>query len=724
MHIVTFVITVFELAMLFFQVIYFLERTADRNRLYYLILLIFLILYNVCSGLFPDPGIPIPIVIQVILSYLVGFAMSMYVVYYFYKVFELEHLRFFATRGVFLFLLIPFVVGFLLPYLYTGNLQMSRQLTVIVPFFYGLGFIYYTAKALNHKFKNGPKKRMKDDLYGHAVAVYISVICWATLPVIVFFGDFQVIEHTVTNAGFLTMSVIYVRSSIRIARKEHRRLSQSETILRQKVEIRTAQLKQLNEQMKNVFINVAHEIKTPLMLVNNYLHDCTDTLEQQGNLNNGNLINAQTYLNKLTSDIINLFDIQSLERGFAIYDHRKASSFSQILNDKIDLFRHHAAQNRLVVESEIEDDQLVMANPHALERITNNLIANAIKFSAAGGRITIKLYSDSDNTIFRVVDDGVGIDDSVKQKVFEPFYRLSQPAEMHREGLGLGLAIVKAIVDSLNGTIKLESVAGQKTEISVVLKRYFGSTAPDKHIVSDDYVEMPDRPSKDLLIDSKLPYILLVENNAALANYLSGKLGAYFNVYVCANGSDALRRLPSFNRIDVVVCDIMMEKVGGYEFFRIVSASKSWKHVPFIFITARSGVSDRLAAFKLGAIHYLEKPFLTSELIFKVKALVSNLKAQHAALTAGASLSSSEDLVPNTGKLRSIAKLPDPAVEYDLTPREVEVAKLVAMGQPYKEIADRLNISVKTVSRHVSNIFSKMSVSNRVELVHKLGLAP
>src|SRR5882672_8938581 len=112
MHIVTFCITMFELGMLFFQVIYFLERPNDRRRLMYLVLLLFLILYNICSGLFPDPKIPISITLQTILAYFVGFAMSMYVVYYFYKVFDLKHLRFFATYGLIFFLFIPFLAFF------------------------------------------------------------------------------------------------------------------------------------------------------------------------------------------------------------------------------------------------------------------------------------------------------------------------------------------------------------------------------------------------------------------------------------------------------------------------------------------------------------------------------------------------------------------------------------------------------------------------------------
>lgn len=258
MHMVTFSITVFELAMLFFQVIYFLERKDDKKRLMYLILLLFLIAYNVCSGLFPDKNIPIPIIVQVILAYLVGFAMSMYVVYYFYRVFDLKPLKFFATYGLVLFLFLPFLLLFVIPYVMTGNLEMSRKLTVIIPFLYGLGFIYSTTRALICKFAELKNQDDPEDaLYEHAMAAYISIICWATLPVIVFFGDFQVLEHSVTNAGFLMMSIIYVRSSIRQARREYSKLLLSKISLKKEVKDKDRQIKQLSEQQKEMFIELA-----------------------------------------------------------------------------------------------------------------------------------------------------------------------------------------------------------------------------------------------------------------------------------------------------------------------------------------------------------------------------------------------------------------------------------------------------------------------------------
>lgn len=226
MHIVTFAITVFEMVMLFFQIIHFLQRTNDKKRLLYLILLLFLILHNICSGLFPDDQFAISIMMQNVIAYLVAFCMSMYFVYYFYKAFELRNLKFFATYGLMVFLLVPYFLLFLLPYSLTGDLKLSRQLTVIIPFIFGLAFIFSTARAFIIKYQNSKSRADASIEYplDFIIAAFLALICWGALPVIVFFGDFQVLEHSVTNAGFLMMTIIYIRTSIRQSRMEYQML--------------------------------------------------------------------------------------------------------------------------------------------------------------------------------------------------------------------------------------------------------------------------------------------------------------------------------------------------------------------------------------------------------------------------------------------------------------------------------------------------------------------
>ena len=222
---VTFAITMFEVIMLCFQVIHFLERTSDKTRLLYLLLLVFLILYNITSGLFPDEAIPVPITFQNVIAYFFAFVTSMYFVYYYYKAFDLKLLRFFATFGSIFFLFVPFLFLFVVPYYLTGNLVLSRKLTTVIPFFYGVVFIVATTRAFIYKFKvNEFSDRTKFEL---VIAAYVALLCWVTLPILVFFGDFQVLEHSITNSGFLIMTIVYIKSSIHQSRKEYLMLLKS-----------------------------------------------------------------------------------------------------------------------------------------------------------------------------------------------------------------------------------------------------------------------------------------------------------------------------------------------------------------------------------------------------------------------------------------------------------------------------------------------------------------
>ncbi len=472
MHMVTFTITVFEIVMLVFQIIYFLQRPSDKSRLQYLLLLLCLIAHNVCSGLFPDEQFLIPIITQNIIAYLVGFVMSMYVIYYFYKVFELSDLKFFATYGLLFFLFLPFVFLFVVPYLLTGDVRLSAKLTVVIPFLYALGFIYYTARALIIKFRLSKKegKRIDDPLYEHAIVTYISLVCWASLPIIVFFGDFQVLEHSVTNAGFLMMTIIYVRSLIKQSRKEYNKLLESERNLQQlnkdlkrKVKRRTKKLEQAIEERKTTFLNLAHETKTPLTLINNYL---SDYIENHGESDEIKVI--KNNVKRLTNDMVNFFDVESYERGFSMYNHDRVSNFTSLLNDKVSLFRHAAAKKGIKFLAKVDSGLYVKAHPGAVDRIVNNLLENSIKYSDEGSTIETALVCEGDNILFCVRDSGHGIPEDQKEKIFEPYYKLSVSGR-NSEGMGMGLSIVKKIVTDAQGNISLSSEVGKGTQIVVSL---------------------------------------------------------------------------------------------------------------------------------------------------------------------------------------------------------------------------------------------------------------
>jgi signal transduction histidine kinase/DNA-binding NarL/FixJ family response regulator len=723
MHLVTFVITMFEMVILFLQVIYFFERPTDKRRLWYLLLLLFLLAYNVCSGLFPDPNLSIPILYQTIAAFLVGFTMSIYFVYYFYKAFELRELKFFVYYGSLFFLIVPFIVLFVIPFSVTNNLDLSRKMTVVVPFLYGLAFIYATTKALSAKLRSG---KMPEEIGLHgALAAYIALICWAALPVIVFFGDFQVLERSVTNAGFLAMTVVYVRSSILRSKREYKRLIASERALKklnielnENVSEKAEQLQQMYAQRAATFANLAHETKTPLTLINNYLDE---VISKNGVSRELHIVKAN--VSRLTTDIINFFDIERLNQGLVLYDHDQDCDFSSVLHDKLLLFRSLAAKKWQIIEDQIQPDVIVRANPAGIERIINNIIENAIKFTPEKGLISIGLKSQDGTIQFTVSDTGIGIPDNDLSRIFEPYLQLTVHNKVH-QGMGLGLFIVKNIVDELGGAIDIQSkeASGTRITVSLPIPQNRNEVIPSYEISTTQNLWLEEPIETDEYVSSGRKIILIVEDNLGMLSFLAEKLKERFDIMTAFNGEDALLKMKS-TMPDLIISDIMMPAMDGFAFARAISGSENFQHIPIVFLTAKTTAADKLEGLQLGAIDYIEKPFTITHLIAKIESIFANLKKQRIALVNNVNQSvRSEGQHTASSETRvTISAVEASCRAYHLTARETQIAELIVKGLSHKAIGSELHIATTTVTKHVSNIFYKINVTNRVELINKLG---
>jgi DNA-binding CsgD family transcriptional regulator len=220
MLLITCIFALLEIIMFFYQFIHYLSRPQEKQRLYYLILLFLLIVYNISGGLFPDPQLDIPVVIQNIIAYGSGFLMASYFPYYFYKGFDLNQLRFHAVYGVLLFLILPFVIFFVIVYSIQHNLTFAIQYGIIIPFFYSLVLLWAIMRAIRLKYKDN-KSRAN---FMEVIAVYLAVIPWVFLTVIAYFNLGQLIEVICTNGGFLVITVLFISKSIARARLEYQRL--------------------------------------------------------------------------------------------------------------------------------------------------------------------------------------------------------------------------------------------------------------------------------------------------------------------------------------------------------------------------------------------------------------------------------------------------------------------------------------------------------------------
>ncbi|WP_207428902.1 response regulator transcription factor [Pedobacter sp. SYSU D00535] len=229
MHVVTFVFVLLEIIMFFYQLLYYLFRPQDKSRMWYLVLLSLLIIYNITGGLFPDPKLDIPIKVQNIAAYGSGFLMASYFPYYFYRAFELKRLRFHALYGVPLFLILPYILFFVIGYSIDGDLNLAIRYGVAVPFIYSIVLLYAISRAVWLKYK----ERTNQNNFIEVLAVYCAIIPWASLALLSYLHASQLVEVVCTNGGFIVITVLFISRYIAKARVEYEQLKEFNNLANQ-----------------------------------------------------------------------------------------------------------------------------------------------------------------------------------------------------------------------------------------------------------------------------------------------------------------------------------------------------------------------------------------------------------------------------------------------------------------------------------------------------------
>lgn len=719
MHIVTFIFVCIELVIFFYLLTYRFARPDDRTTFLNIILLFLLIVYNVTGGLLPDPNLPGSYFIQEAIAYGTGFIVPCYFPYYVYKAFGLEKMRFHAFRGVFLCLMVPYFL-FVIVFAASNSLEVAKNL-LILPVLYAAWVIYSLFKAIQYKYRNDfSNKEAREEV----TVLFLSLTPWIGLPIIAYLDLSQAVEATVTNTGFLLLLALQLKRHIKQTRTEHERLIESEQQLlylnrnlQKEVDKRTKELEKINEQKTNTFVNLAHETKTPLTLIKNYLEEYIST---KGNSEELTIIKRS--IDKLSTDIINLFDLERFNKGLAIYNHETISNFSEIIQENLVLFKQYASKRNIELKEDIEENVFIKADPVAINRIVNNLIENAIKFSN-DGLIEISLETCHDKVIFFVKDHGIGIPPELHKKVFESYYQITNQ-KRSIQGMGLGLPIVKKVIHGLNGEIKIESNLNRERgpKVTATLNKH---TLSENDIVAaiplnnDSAVHIEDINNRESCYDENKETLLIVEDNIVMINYLLKKLKESYNVYAALNGNEAIKKIKSLKALpDLIITDVMMDKLDGYTFAKFISNDAVYNHIPVIFLSAKSSKADKLQGLKLGAIDFIQKPFSIQELTQKIESILGNVNRQKKAMltTAFRTLSNTENFKSES----SFDKFDQNCDLYHLTRRERDIARLIREGLSYKAIGDTLFIAERTVTKHVQNIFEKVEISNKIELINKL----
>ena len=476
-------------------------------------------------------------------------------------------------------------------------------------------------------------------------------------------------------------------------------------------------LRQAYKQKTQFFINVAHETKTPLTLIKNYLDR-----SMRHHSSDPDLAVVKRNVDTLLENMLNLLDAERLEKGSMSFSHESFIDLSKTTQQKCMLFKVVAEKKDTTINLKIEKDIFIKIDPWAIDRVLNNLLDNAIRYTQDGGKVTVDVKKTGKKAVLCIIDNGPGISADILSHLFDPYYQLSRKRS-GKQGIGVGLSIVKNIIDDLGASITVvnnknggvcstcvfqehSSLVVKKNLKTIPLSQVPAGIEFDKHIEEED-------------ISSDKSSIFIVDDNIQMLNFLKMSLKNKYNVFLATNVPEALAKIKTIVRPELIISDIMMDDMDGHALLETITETEELYDIPFIFLTAVSTQDEEIRGLAEGAIDYIKKPFSLPELENKIESII-NLRKRMKKRDIMDIRKGLEDLlskITDSKKQQPGAVFESLCIKYSFTPREKEIIKLLLEGFIIKEIANRLHLSRRSIEYHITNIYKKTGVKNRYNLL-------
>jgi len=388
-----------------------------------------------------------------------------------------------------------------------------------------------------------------------------------------------------------------------------------------------------NEAKMRFFSNTAHDFRTSLTLIKAPIEELTKekNLSESGNYY---LNLAAEQARRLSSVVTQLMDFQKVDLGkgqlsYVMIDIVKFIEF------RISMFESLARKKdiELIFTSE-QSSYLTGIDESMMEKVIDNLISNAVKYSSSNSEVRIELKCKEAKWILNVKDQGIGISKKSKKHLFREFYRGENAVNSKIVGSGVGLFLVKNYVLLHRGTFNCTSKENGGSTFQIVIPHKEVKAGPNRSFtIHEDSlpIAVTNGISGQQVIQheeltKKAMRILIVEDNDELRNFLFYTLKEDFEVYASEDGEKAwkviLKQLP-----DLVVSDVMMPIMDGFELCRLMKSTYETSHIPIVLLTSLSGTAEQLNGLGLGADDYLTKPFDMALLQIKIKSIILNREA-------------------------------------------------------------------------------------------------
>lgn len=371
---------------------------------------------------------------------------------------------------------------------------------------------------------------------------------------------------------------------------------------------------ELYQSKIHFFTNVAHEIRTPLTLIKGPL---TDILQKDSGdeVERENLEIMDQNVTRLLNLTNQLLDFRKIERDGIRLSFRRCN-IGQLVSDVYVRFKPVIQQRGISATLSLPEQPLqAYVDSEAFTKIVSNLMTNATKY--CDHIIQVELTRSEDQVVLTTRNDGPLIPAQLRQQIFKPFFR-AEAAES-QTGTGIGMALARSLAELHSGHLDiLDDKLLNVFCLTLPIEQEGCLFAPDNdQSEPEDSLSDPAANSDD----SQLPLVLIVEDNASLQVYEKKHLGRHFRVMTADNGQKAMEVLNDHD-VDIIVSDVMMEPVDGFELCRQVKEDINTSHIPFILLTALTLDSAKVKGMESGADSYIEKPFSMDYLLSVIQNLL------------------------------------------------------------------------------------------------------
>lgn len=474
-------------------------------------------------------------------------------------------------------------------------------------------------------------------------------------------------------------------------------------------------LKKEKEDKEHLFINIVHDIKTPLTMIHNNIDKC---IYEENSIESKEVLKSNII--RMEKNIINILNIDRIEKGLFNIDS-SVTNISAIAKEVCNLYFDYASSRGLDLKQDIENDIYVKIDNTSFMEIINNLLDNAVKFTNNGDSIKVSVRKYQGKAILKVIDTGIGVADSEKEKIFTKYYQAHKRFGSYY-GLGIGLAFVKKICQAFNGNIYVESSLNCGSTFFVEFPISLEKSNNTLNFKKDLFIPKLSNEPQNKAIVNNSKKILIVDDNNDIRNMLINSLSSLYNIASARNGHEAIELCKNVGHFDLIITDIMMPIMDGEEFVKHLRNKIGDSITPVIFLTAKSGKTNIIDYLSLGAIDFISKPFSLDELLSKINSILNTFNYRDKFFVNNIS-SILEEYVDKNYNTKSVQQKmnqdpnPERLREFNITKKEEIIIKELWKGLSNKEIAENQNISLSTVKTHVYRIYKKCNINNATTLL-------